>query len=102
MSIAILCAAIQSRNVVMFYYTGDSEPGYRTVEPFMIALNETETMVLSAWFLGGTSKSQKGQWWREYFLSGITDLTVLPEHFSGIRPGYNPHPQKFHSVRCAV
>ena len=100
---AILCAAIQSRQLVAFYYTGDSVPGDRLVEPFMIAFNETDTLVLSAWLLGGTSKSQKGQGWREYFLASITNLTVLPEQFSGIRPGYNPHPvKKFHNVQCAV
>ena len=103
MSLASLCGAIKSRNVVQFYYTGDDIPGTRTVEPHMIAYNSADKLALSAWFLGGASESQEGQWWREYLLSEISTVTVLPQQFPGPRPGYKPDGGKtFHNVQCAL
>jgi hypothetical protein len=98
-----LCAAIASKNLVRFYYAGDTEPGYRTVEPHMVAYNKADNLVLSAWFLVGASESQEGQWWREYLLSDISYITVLPDKFPGPRPGYKPNGGKlFHNIQCAL
>jgi len=98
-----LCGAIQSRNLVQFYYSGDEAPGPRMVEPHMVAYNATEHLALSAWFLGGASESQEGQGWREYLLSEITNLNVLPQRFLGPRPGYRRDGGKtFHNVQCAL
>ena len=103
MSQAILCSAISSLNRVQFYYTGDAAPGYRTVEPHMVAYNSTDHLVLSAWFLGGASESQEGQWWREYLLSEICNVRILQEKFAGPRPGYRQDGGKtFRNVQCAV
>ena len=100
---AILCSAIATMNLVRFYYTGDAAPGYRTVEPHMVANNSADHLVLSAWFLGGASESQEGQWWREYLLSEISNVTVLPQHFLSPRPGYKRDGGKtLHNVQCAV
>jgi WYL domain len=97
-----LCDAIKSRNLVRFYYNG-STPGYRTVEPHMIAYNRRENLALSGWFLGGASESQEGPGWREYILDNISSLAVLPDHFAGPRPGYQPDGGKtFHNVQCAL
>jgi len=97
-----LCGAIQSRNLVQFYYSGDEAAGLRMVEPHMVAYNGTEHLALSAWFLGGASESQEGQGWREYLLSDIADLNVLPQRFLGPRPGYRRDGGKtFHNVQCA-
>lgn len=43
-----LCDAIKARHIVRFYYAGTEEPGYRTVEPYMVAYNLTDNLVLSA------------------------------------------------------
>jgi len=73
------------------------------VEPHMVAYNGTGHLALSTWFLGGASESQEGQGWREYLLSEITDLNVLPQRFLGPRPGYRPDGGKtFHNVQCAL
>jgi len=85
---ANLCSAIKSRNLVRFYYTGDNEQGYRTVEPHMVAYNSANHLALSAWWLSGASESTEGQWWREYLLNDISDVIVLPQTFSGPRHGY--------------
>ena len=98
-----LCGAIQSRNLVQFYYSGDEAPGLRMAEPHMVAYNGTEHLALSAWFLGGASESQEGQGWREYLLSEITNLNVLPQRFLGPRPGYRRDGGRtFHNVQCAL
>ena len=103
MSQATLCDAIASRNLVRFYYAGDAAPGDRTVEPHMVAYNKAGHLALHAWFLGGASESQEGQWWREYLLSDISNITVLPDKFSGPRPGYKPNGGKiFRSIQCAL
>ena len=98
-----LCSAIASRNLVQFYYAGDDAPGTRTVEPHMVAYTTANNLVLSAWFLGGVSESQEGQWWREYLLSEMNSLVILPQKFSGPRPGYNPSGgRKLRNIQCAL
>lgn len=52
-----LCQAINNCNLVKFYYN----PGYRIVEPHMIAYSKANHLCLSAWFLSGTSKSKEGE-----------------------------------------
>jgi hypothetical protein len=69
----------------------------------MIGYNEAGNLSLSAWFLGGNSESGQGQGWREYLLSGISNVTVLRQQFATPRPGYNPTGgKKFHSIQCAI
>jgi hypothetical protein len=41
----------------------------------MLAANELGHDVLSAWFVAGYSR-EKTQGWREYFLSGISELQI--------------------------
>jgi predicted DNA-binding transcriptional regulator YafY len=97
-----LCGAIQSQRLVRFYYD-DPAPGFRLVEPHMVAYNKKDNLALSAWFLGGESASQEGQGWREYLLERISQLVVLEGQFPGPRPGYKPDGGKtFHNVQCAL
>lgn len=103
MNQVLLCAAIQNRNLVQFYYTGDDAPGPRLVEPHMVAYTTANNLALSGWFLGGTSESQEGQGWREYLLESMTNITVLKQTFAGPRPGYNPTGgTRFHSIQCRL
>jgi len=101
--LSTLRSAIASRNLVQFYYAGDDAPGTRTVEPHMVAYTTADNLILSAWFLGGASESQEGQWWREYLLSEMSNLVILPQKFFGPRPSYNPSGgKKLHNVQCAL
>ena len=102
MSEAILCSAIHTRKLITFYYDGDDAPGLRTVEPYMVAYDDSENLVLSAWFLGEISESEEGQGWREYVLSNITDIIVLTQEFPVVRHGYDRSGKKFHNIQCAV
>ena len=87
-------------HLIQFYYTGDSQPGYRTVEPHMIALNLNDALCLSAWFLSGPSTSGP-QGFKEYEMEFVSEVTVLEETFAGPRPGYQPDGGKIlHSIQC--
>jgi predicted DNA-binding transcriptional regulator YafY len=98
-----LCQTINNRNLVKFYYNLGSNPGYRTVEPYMIAYNKADHLCLSAWFLSGTSESREGQGWREYLLPEISSISVLEQTFSHPRVGYDPEGgKKYHKVQCSI
>jgi predicted DNA-binding transcriptional regulator YafY len=102
LSLDIICGAIRTKNVISFYYTGDTLPGLRTVEPHMVAYNPKEALCLSAWFLSGMSKSGT-QGFKEYKMDSISQVTVLPQTFPGPRPGYQRDGGKvFHNVRCGL
>jgi len=103
MSQATICAAIGHRHLVRFYYAATDDPGFRTVEPHMIAYNRKDNLALSAWYLSGASESQEGPGWREYLLSDISQVSELGQQFAGSRPGYQPTGGKtFHNVQCAL
>src|SRR5689334_461211 len=103
MSLATLCGAIRTRNLVQFYYSGDATPGLRMVEPHIVAYSEADNLVLSAWFLAGASESHDGQGWREYLVSRMSNINVLPQQFSGPRIGYNRSGgKKLCNVQCAL
>jgi hypothetical protein len=95
------CHSGQKPNIVSVQL--GSDPGPRFVEPYMVAYNRAGHLALSAWFLGGNSESQERQSWREYLLSGISNVTILRQQFAPPRPGYNPSGGKaFHGIQCAV
>ena len=100
----MLCQAINAHppHVVTFYYSGDDTPGYRTVEPHMIAYNPANHLALSAWFLvGATESGQPG--WKEYLLESVSNVAITELVFSGPRPGYKPDGGKrFHQILCAL
>jgi len=101
-----LCSAIASHNLVRFYYASEKSPGIRIVEPYMIAYNQRNNLILSAWFLEGASASKSGAErppWREYMLDKISSLSILEQTFAPPRPGYVPDGGKiFRNVQCAV
>jgi predicted DNA-binding transcriptional regulator YafY len=100
---ATIYDAIKTHNLLQFYYSLGNDPGVRTVEPHMVAYNQAGNLALSAWYLYGNSESDEGPGWREYLLSGISGVTVLPEQFSGPRPHYNPTGGRvFHNIQCAL
>lgn len=103
MSLAILCRAIRTKNLVRFYYAGDRVQGDRIVEPHLVAYSATEQLVLSGWFLRGSSESQDREGWREYSVAAMTNIVTLHEHFAEPRSGYNPTGgKKLHNVQCAL
>jgi hypothetical protein len=98
-----LCIAIKSQRLVRFFYNLDDEPGFRTVEPHMVARTKMEALALNGWYLSGATKSGQGPGWRTYLLSGISQVTVLSDSFDGSRDGYKSDGGKsFHDVQCGL
>lgn len=98
-----LRTAIAARNKIKFYYSLDKEPGFREVEPHMVAYNRAGHLALSAWYLSGASESKRGPGWREYLISGISSITILQETFHGPREGYKADGGKtFHTVQFGI
>lgn len=84
----LICAAINSRRLLRFYYAGGSAPGFRTVEPHAFGANRKREPALQAWFRAGESASREGEGWREYLLEHVSQVEALEEAFDGPRPGY--------------
>jgi hypothetical protein len=98
-----ICQAISGRRLLQFFYTGDGVPGFRTVEPHMVAYTRDNHLALSAWYLTGASESSKGPGWRVYLLKDMSQITVLEQHFASARPGYQRSGGKsFTRVQCAL
>lgn len=94
-----ICEAIEGRHLLQFWY----EEEVRIVEPHMLAYNEQNHLCLSAWWVGGHSKSGKSPQWRQYLVSKMSVLTIQSETFPYTRPGYKPDGGKqFHDVVCAL
>lgn len=103
MSQTDLCSAIKAQRLVRFFYNLDDEPGFRTVEPHMVARTKTEALALSAWYVSGATKPGQGHGWRIYLLSDISQVTVLPDTFTGPRKDYKSDGGKsFHDVQCGL
>lgn len=98
-----ICQAITARRLIQFHYSLGDEPGYRLVEPHMVAHTNDDNRALSAWYLQGESASRRGPGWRIYLLEGVSEVKMLPDTFSAPRPGYKPDGGKsFHRIECAL
>lgn len=93
-----LSDAIKTRRVVQFVYQGH----HRVVEPHMLAANELGHYALSGWFVAGYSHETRPGW-REYLVSGISQLQITDATFPSARPGYNPTGgTKFPTIYCRL
>jgi len=98
-----ICEAISNKQIIRFHYSIGDDPGIRTVEPHMVALNRRDVLCLSAWFLAGHSASKEKPGFREYSLEGISEIEITDKTFSHPREGYNPSGGKiYHNVQCGL
>ena len=98
---ATICAAINSRCPIEFYYHG----GYRTVEPFCLGLvlsGGPDNESLLCYQTGGFSELREVVGWKLYRASEMEDITVLKEQFDGCRPGYDPDGVGMEVIYCCV
>jgi predicted DNA-binding transcriptional regulator YafY len=93
-----VCDAITRRNLLMFGYRGV----VRVVEPHLYGRTTAGNEALSAWMREGWSRTDPEGGWRMFRLDELTDLSVLPEQFSGPRPDFNPDDRHFMEVFCRV
>ena len=103
MSQQLICDAINSLSLLQFYYTGDKVPGTRIVEPHQLGYTTAHNLALSAFYLSGASESNVGPGWKLYKFSEMSQIAVLPTHFSGPRPDYKPGANKvLPQILCGI
>lgn len=93
----IICKAIEERIVIQFTYEGQQ----RIVEPFTLGVHkDTNNLVLSAYRVGGYSKSQNEPPWRLYKLKKISNLFLTNQEALQYRQGYNPNDSRMKMILC--
>jgi hypothetical protein len=94
-----LCSAIDSKQIVRFYYQGE----FRLVEPFCLGMmSPDKNMVLKCYQVGGYSKFGQPVGWKLFRFSEISNLAVTDDHFTGARPGYDPNDLEMEPIYCQV
>ena len=94
-----ICSAINSKQVIEFYYDG----GTRFVEPFCYGIHKTtKNEVLRGYQISGYSESGEPVGWKLFRVDDISSLTITNEHFSGIREYYNPNDKAITTIYCHV
>ena len=93
----IICQAITERTVIQFSYDGQ----IRIVEPFTLGYHkDTGKLVLSAYRVGGYSKSQSDPPWRLYIIEDLRNLSLTGKQAESYRQGYNPRDSRMSSIIC--
>lgn len=79
---ADIIRCIEEMRLAEFVYKGS----WRVVEPHLLGITKKGKTCISAFQLAGGS----GQAWRAYLIEEISNFTVSDDHFSAVRPGFNP------------
>ncbi|MBX7501358.1 WYL domain-containing protein [Qipengyuania sp. YG27] len=89
-----ICDAIRDRKIISFYYKGRT----RVAEPHLVGYDRDGDLTLSAWQLSGGS----GQGFRDFHINIMSNLTIMPQSFSGARPNYNPNDSTLGRILCRL
>ncbi|MBU4273652.1 MAG: WYL domain-containing protein [Planctomycetes bacterium] len=92
-----LCSAVRSRHIVEFSYAGKS----RTVEPYVVWHDDKDEWQLGGWSIS-YSKSGTNPSWRCYNVSAISNVTITPNTFTGVREGYNSDSDRYSKACCRI
>jgi len=93
-----ICSAIDSKQVIKFYYHG----GFRLVEPFCYGVSTAGNEVLRGYQISGYSESGDPVGWKLFRIPEISSLAATGQHFTGVRPGYNPNDSAMATIYCHV
>ena len=94
-----ICSAIDCRQVINFYYRA----GIRSVEPFCLGvIMPGDNELLLCYQVSGYSEFGGVVGWKLFRFSEIYNLEITSEHFTGIRPGYNPDDLFMTTIYCHV
>ena len=94
-----ICQAIADRIVLQFTYDGH----IRIVEPFTLGYHkDTGNLVLSAYRVGGYSKSHNEPPWRLYIVADIRDLLLTDREALSYRNGYNSRDSRMSRIICTT
>jgi hypothetical protein len=95
----IICQAIADRTVLQFTYDGQ----IRIVEPFTLGVHkDTGNLVLSAYRVGGYTKSNNDPPWRLYIVADIRDLSLTDREALAYRNGYNSRDSRMSRIICTA
>ncbi len=92
----IICQAIEEKKLLRLTYDGYE----RVVEPHLLGQKRTGNDALSAWQVGGYSKSNRQPPWRNYLLHRISHAEIIDQTFEQARPGYNPNDKTMAHIYC--
>lgn len=93
----LICQAIRDRIVIQFNYDGQ----LRIVEPFTLGYHkDTDNLVLSAYRVGGYSKSDSEPPWRLYIVQDIRGLSLTDRQAQSHRAGYNSRDSRMYRIIC--
>lgn len=95
--IALIEEAIKNRNPLRFTYKGFP----REVEPHHYGISGS-TKKLSAYQVGGKSRTGKIPEWKNFEISLIKELILVTESYFNIRSGYNRNDSKYKTVEMSV
>ena len=93
----ILSQAITDRIVIQFTYDGQ----IRIVEPFTLGYHkDSNNLVLSAYRVGGYSKSHNEPPWRLYLVDDISNILLTEKKAESYRSGYNSRDSRMSLIFC--
>ena len=96
-----ICSAISSRQIIGFYYHG----GTHLVEPFClgVAMNgDADNESLLCYQVGGYSEFGEAVGWKLFRYSEISNLEATGDHFTDIRPDYDPDNPGMTTIHCSI
>ena len=94
----VICEAIKKKNLLRFKYHNYD----RVVEPHLLGRDKANNDVLSAYMVGGFTKSADPRYWRRYMVKDIRFLTKLNQRFERARKGYNPNDLTMAKIYCRL
>lgn len=111
--------AIQNKDIVFIYYSGDEtiNRGYRTIEPYVLGISTAGNVVLRAWQQNGATDTGNAPvrpndnipGWRLFRLDGITSMAKTlrkfdtdPTYMTSHRPNYNPQDKQMTQIIMAI
>jgi predicted DNA-binding transcriptional regulator YafY len=97
MTINILKKAIEQRKKVEIIY----ENSVRTVDPYLIGINQKDHISLRAFQTGGQSSSGNLPSWRLFLIEKIEAIKILDEHFA-ISTQYNPNDKQMKQIHYRI
>lgn len=94
----LICKAIKERIVIQFSYDGHT----RIVEPFLLGyLSDTDNFVLSAYRVGGYSRTRSSPPWRTFIVAEMSSITLTDMVAQSNRRGYNRRDSRMSRIVCA-
>lgn len=106
--IQLLTPIIKNRQLIKFWYedTNSYHNDWRIVEPHLIGQHKYKAanIMLVAWFIPTQEQIGYGhsEDWKQYNLSYITKLEILPSRYINCRPFYNPLDKRMQTIFCAT